>query len=116
MLCVLGKKFFFQAVNTVKITVSVKFGAFFHSCERSPALWIDNVGIFKCLFHAVGLCESSAGFFCVLSCDFLNFRHYIVSFRMRKHYIHAHSGHQADDTLRNGEGLSVRRRVGPGHG
>ena len=48
--------------------------------------------------------------------DRLYLRHHLVSFRVGQHDFHAEAGHQPDDTLGNGKGLTVRRTVGPGHG
>ena len=34
---------------------------------------------------------------------------------MSQHYVHTEAGHQADDALRDGQGLAVGGRIGPGH-
>src|SRR5699024_4278838 len=60
MLRVLCQKLLLQSLDAVKITVSVKLGTFLHSGERSPALRIYDVSVFKCFSHAVCLCECTA--------------------------------------------------------
>ena len=116
VLCVLSQKFFFQFVDTVEVARSVKVGTFLHGCERSPALGIYDVGVFKRFFHAVCLGERTAGSRCVLLCDLLDLRHYVVSFRMSEYYIHTETCHKSDDALGNGEGFAVGGRVSPCHG
>ena len=113
--CVLSKEFFFKSFDTFCIAVAVEFCTFFHSSERSPALWIYDISIFECFCHVVCLCEGTAGFLSVFSCNSFNFWEYFIAFRMSKYNVHTETSHQTDDTLRNGERFAIRWRVSPGH-
>ena len=48
--------------------------------------------------------------------DLFDFRNQVVSFRISQRNVHAETGHQADNTLRNGQRLAVRRGISPCHG
>ena len=113
MLCILSKEFFLEFFDSLEVAVSVQLCTFLHSSERSPALRIYDIGIFECLSHIICLCKCTAGFLCVLGSNSLNFREYLVSFRMSKYNVHSETCHQTDDSLRNGEWFAVGRRVSP---
>ena len=80
-----------------------------------PSSLDKHISILECVSHVVRYAEGTAGLLSVLSCNFLNLRHYLVAFRMSQNNFHSHTGHQTDYTLRNRQRLSVGRRVSPGH-
>ena len=116
MLRVLRKQLLLQCIDPVEIALAVQIRSLLHGCERSPALRIDDIRILEGLGHAVDLREAAAALLRVFARDLLALRENIISFRMRKHDIHAEAGHQADHALRNGQRLSVAGRICPGHG
>ena len=113
VLCVLSKQFLFQFFDTVEVAVAVQLGTFLHCREGSPALGIYDICIFERLSHTVGLREGSAGFLRILSSYSLYLREYLISFRMSQNHVHPETSHQSYDTLGNGEGLAIGRRVCP---
>ena len=116
MLGVLREQLFLQLVDAVLVAGLIELRALLHGLERRPGLGIDDVGVLEGFLHVVALLEAAAGGRRVLLGDLLDLGHDLVAFGVSEGDIHAEAGEEADNALRDGEGLAVARGIGPCHG
>ena len=115
VLLVLLQQLQLQSLNASHVAVAVQDGTLLHCCEGSPGLGVNDVSILECLSHGVGLGEGTAGQLSVLLSNLFDLGHDLVALGMSQDDVHAEAGHQANDTLGNGQGLAVGGRVCPSH-
>ena len=116
MLGILREELLLQRVDAGLVALLVELGALLHGLERSPGLGINDVGVPEGFLHVVALLEAAAGGRRVLLGDLLDLGHDLIALGMGESDVHAEAGEQADDALRDGQGLAVAGGIGPGHG
>ena len=116
VLGILREELLFQRLDAVHIALAIELRALLHGLERRPALGIHNVRILERFCHGVGDLELAAIGLGVLLGNLHHLVHNLVALGIGQRHVHAKAGHEADDALRDGEGLAVAGAVGPGHG